>query len=251
VLMVPGSSLPSDSFVAEFTHELRGVGLRVVHFDQRDTGRSTRTPEGDDYTLVDMAADAIAVLDTAEIETAHLVTYSLGGAIATLLALSHPHRVGAVTTLGAPSPDMSLGLGPGATDPGYFGAPEDVVEAMIRNFGDHTLDDEAWLRAEVARWSDRAGRWSLAVPQHMAAAFRTTPPTRDAMATVARPFLVIHGELDNEIPLAHAHTLAEWLPNVTLEVVPGLGHIPTASQWRDIGTRVARFLTSSAVAAAL
>ena len=64
---------------------------RVTTFDNRGVGRST-TPEGE-FTIADFAADTAALMDALEIESAHVVGSSMGGAIAQELALAHPERV--------------------------------------------------------------------------------------------------------------------------------------------------------------
>jgi len=91
-----------------FLEALLSRGLQVVRFDNRDAGRSTHFHEapkpdlpaalaGDfssaAYTLSDMAADTVGLLDALDVDAAHIVGLSLGGAIAQTIAIEHPSRI--------------------------------------------------------------------------------------------------------------------------------------------------------------
>ena len=85
-----------------FLRELSGAGYRVIRFDQRGTGASDWIQgwsRAHPYTLVDMARDAIAVLDAAGAERAHLIGLSLGGMVAQEVAILQPHRVASLTLM--------------------------------------------------------------------------------------------------------------------------------------------------------
>src|SRR4026209_1955511 len=76
-----------------------GHGLRVVRFDNRDVGLSSkfdaaRGARGEPaYTISDMAADAVAVLDAIGVERAHVMGLSMGGMIVQVMAIEHPDRL--------------------------------------------------------------------------------------------------------------------------------------------------------------
>ena len=89
---------------------LASAGMRVITFDNRGVGRSGR-PSGP-YTTAMLADDAVAVLDAASLERAHVYGISLGGMIAQEIALRHPRRVALIPSpmtrsTGAPAPVLS------------------------------------------------------------------------------------------------------------------------------------------------
>ena len=75
------------------------AGFHVIRFDNHDVGLSTHFPDapldekGAAYSLGDMATDAVAVLDAAGIDRAHVMGLSMGGMIVQQLAIAHPQRL--------------------------------------------------------------------------------------------------------------------------------------------------------------
>src|SRR3954466_12180744 len=96
VLLIAGQGMTVDGWWA--TIPVLARSFRVIAFDHRDTGRSSHVPWS--YSVAQMAGDAVAVLDTAGEERAHVYGISLGGLVAQDLALQHPDRVQALV-LGA------------------------------------------------------------------------------------------------------------------------------------------------------
>jgi pimeloyl-ACP methyl ester carboxylesterase len=116
ILLIMGSSASMDWWEDDFCERLADGRRFVVRYDHRDTGRSVSyRPGAPPYTLRDLAADAVGLLDTFGLARAHLVGMSMGGAIAQLVALDHPGRVASLTLI-ATSP-----AGPG--DPGLPETP--------------------------------------------------------------------------------------------------------------------------------
>ena len=99
VLLIMGLGMASTAWWR--TVPVLAKRLRVITFDNRGAGRSD-APRGP-YTLRQLAADAVAVLDAAGEERAHVYGFSLGGMIAQELALRHPERVNKLV-LGATTP---------------------------------------------------------------------------------------------------------------------------------------------------
>ena len=113
VLLIVGIGAQSIHWPDAFCHALVDGGLQVIRFDNRDVGLSTHltdSPPADlpavlgdlssvSYTLSDMAADAVGLLDALGLEKAHVVGASMGGAIAQTMAIEHADRVGSLTSM--------------------------------------------------------------------------------------------------------------------------------------------------------
>ena len=118
VLLIMGLGMPAALWPDAVVQALTGAGYRVVTFDNRDAGGSTRLdglpvpnvlraiwrglrrrPVSAPYTLDDMAADTVGMLDALGIDQAHVVGASMGGMIGQVVAARHPHRVLSLTSI--------------------------------------------------------------------------------------------------------------------------------------------------------
>ncbi|MED2497904.1 alpha/beta hydrolase, partial [Bacillus thuringiensis] len=100
VLLIMGAMCSMVYWDEEFCQQLADTGRYVIRYDNRDVGRSTTyKPGSSHYTVVDMADDAIGVLDAYHIDEAHIVGMSLGGMIAQIVALRNPQRVLSITLI--------------------------------------------------------------------------------------------------------------------------------------------------------
>jgi pimeloyl-ACP methyl ester carboxylesterase len=129
VLLVMGTSAPAigwpDELVEALVEALVEGGRQVLRFDHRDTGRSDCVDfAARPYTLADLAADTVAVLDGHDVAAAHVVGASLGGAVAQWLAVHRPERVRTLTAIMTgpmghdPGPAWARALGGLDADPG-------------------------------------------------------------------------------------------------------------------------------------
>ena len=124
VLLIMGLGVQMLGWDAEFCELLAGRGFRVVRFDNRDVGRSTKVDGGPranvlaavsgdlssvSYTLDDMAADSAGLLDHLDVDAAHVVGASQGGMIAQTLALRHPDKVLSLVSLMSTTGDHAVG----------------------------------------------------------------------------------------------------------------------------------------------
>jgi pimeloyl-ACP methyl ester carboxylesterase len=100
LLLIRGAPSSMDRREDEFCARL-AAGLRfVLRYDHRDTGRSVSYELGaPGYTVADLGADAVGLLDTFRLATAHFVGISTGGGIAQFLALDQPDRVASLTLI--------------------------------------------------------------------------------------------------------------------------------------------------------
>lgn len=197
--------------------------FRVVTFDNRGTGRSTR-PRGL-FKVADMADDAARVLAAAGIPRAHVFGISMGGMIATELALRHPSRV------------ERLALG--CTFAGWRRSkhpPLSVMHTLLRGVGSKdraalvklasVLVSEQFAQTDLERFLAWLQRGEAASPRvtalQIAAVARHTTEAR--LATLRTPTLVITGDADRLILPENSERLARWIPGAELRMLPGAGH---------------------------
>jgi pimeloyl-ACP methyl ester carboxylesterase len=242
-------------------------GYRVVTFDNRDSGQSTlmrdagAPPETQEiraalsggeaplvaYDLSDMAADAIAVLDAAAIDRAHILGHSLGGMVAQVIAAEHQDRVLSLISVSSTSGDVDLPFGPALSalsDPNAF-ASMNIVEAQSHAYrifeGDaHYRMDDDEIAARIA--ADKAADDSQAAARQAAAA-TATGNRRPLLAAIDLPSLVIHGSDDPWFPMDHARSTASAL-GARVEVIDGMGHIIADRAAEVVVRRTSDFIES-------
>jgi 3-oxoadipate enol-lactonase len=198
-------------------------GNDIVLFDNRGIGESDAP--GRPYSVRMMAEDAVAVLDAAGVERAHVLGTSLGGMVALQLALDLPERVErlvlACTTPGgagaAPMPDRTLRL--------MQEAPTLPLEVALRRFVENALGPEP----EVAL-VDRIMEHRLATAQQPAAwaaqaAAGAAFDVWDRVGEIRAPTLVLTGDEDAVVDPRNSELLAQRIPGARLEVFPGTGHL--------------------------
>ena len=248
VLLIAGQGMTVDAWWATIPTLSRS--LRVIAFDNRDTGRSSRMPLP--YTVAQMANDAVAVLDAAGEQRAHVYGISLGSLVAQEVALRHPDRVDALVL--------------GASSAGGFAAykppPSSAAQTFLVRAGAMGPEEAAWAAvpytyAEKTR-RDHAERIATDVAHrlssppeplaymHQAAAV-AAHDTYERLNRIAAPTLVVHGEQDVFIPPANALVLAERIPGATLRLWPDAGHMYTIDDPRA-DQEIARFLLDHSAA---
>jgi pimeloyl-ACP methyl ester carboxylesterase len=237
----------------ELCRMLVARGHRVIRFDNRDVGKSTffesagvpdiatlmtaafsGQPVSAPYTLSDMAADTIGLLDALDIEAADVVGASMGGMIVQTMAIEHPSRVRTMTsimsTTGSPTlppPDMgalSFLVSPMPMD--REGAIEFGVH-MFRVIGSPGFPfEEERVRRLASLQYDRGMNPGGVLRQLAAIAASGDRTTK--LASVKAPTLVIHGRADPLVPFAAGEATAAAIPGARLEAVEGMGHdLPT------------------------
>jgi pimeloyl-ACP methyl ester carboxylesterase len=189
---------------------------RLIAFDNQGTGRSTWAPT---TSIEQMAADALAVLDAAEVERADVYGISLGGVVALELALAAQERV------------RSLVLGCTCVlTPDKPRAPIEVNDALRsasrRDLADSTLygsvcPTDARIRNHQAILDDVAAPGALVAQQD---ALRAYDGDLAAVSRLSMPALVLHGTEDPVVPVDWGRELAEALPDSRLVVYEGCGH---------------------------
>jgi pimeloyl-ACP methyl ester carboxylesterase len=197
-----------------------------VVFDNRGIGNSAEV--GEPFTIAELAADAVAVMDAAGLETAHVLGISMGGMTAQELALAVPERLRTLT-LGCTYPG-----GPGSSliDPADAGP-------LLEAFGSGDLDRvfkaayevnlSPGFRAEEPHYADFTAM-AGALPARQATVQLQIQAigghdTQARLAEIGAPTLVVHGTEDKMIPVANGELIASLIPGAKLEILEGVGHM--------------------------
>jgi pimeloyl-ACP methyl ester carboxylesterase len=261
VLLIMGVGGQLVAWPDGFCTALVESGLQVIRFDNRDVGHSSHlshapAPDlpaalrGDlssvSYTLSDMAADTIGLLDVLGIDSAHLVGASMGGAIAQTVAIEHPDRVRSLTSMMSTTGDMKVGQATPETLKAVFGgAPpvtrQDVIDRQVRAFsvvgspGFPIEPDE--VAASAARAYDR-GYDPIGVVRQAIASVSSGDRT-ERLRNLNLPALVIHGLDDVMCDVSGGSATAAAIPQSKLVLIKGLGHSLPRGLWSEIAEHIA------------
>ncbi|NUS45114.1 MAG: alpha/beta hydrolase [Mycobacteriaceae bacterium] len=250
IVLIMGFACQLTAWPDEFCALLANAGYRVVRFDNRDIGLSTKIkarvggalaprmlrywagrPSSVPYTLPDMAADTVGLLDCLGIESAHVVGASMGGMIAQILAAEHPRRVRSLGILFSstnqpflppPDPRALAALIAKPRGPGR----EQVVDMLVKSYqaisSPKYPEPEAVVRAQIAAGYDRSYH-PAGVIRQLAAAMGTgslLPYTR----RITAPTVVLHGKSDPLIRPACGRAVARAIPNAEIHLISGWAH---------------------------
>lgn len=258
ILLIMGLGMQLVAWPDAFCIGLVERGFRVVRFDNRDVGHSTRIDwrqrpavllavvrgvlglaVPSPYRLSDMADDAVGLLDALEIEAAHVVGASMGGMIAQTMAARHAQRVLSLTSIMSSSGNWRVAFGKPAAlrellrRPARPDDPDSRLEQLVRVFrviGSPGFPaDEGELRRQLERGIRRAYYPAGQLQQLLA--IIAAGDRRQELARIRVRTLVIHGADDPLLPVAAGRDTARHIAGARLQIVPGMGHdLPPAVQ---------------------
>jgi 3-oxoadipate enol-lactonase len=225
LLLIMGMSGTALHWGEPFLAEVRR-DFDVIAFDHRGVGASTRLQGG--ITIAAMAADAAALLQALDVESAHVLGISMGGMIAQELALGWPERVRTLTLgctyCGGPEGQLSSDEVMRRLNQAIMsGDRERAIRTgwEVNVSPEFAADDEAW-RAFRAIAERRAVALPVALAQLQACAAHDT---HARLGEVATPTLVVHGTVDEMLPVGNGRTIAGLIPGSELEIFDGVGHL--------------------------
>jgi pimeloyl-ACP methyl ester carboxylesterase len=255
LLLIMGLGMQLIHWPDELVQRLITRGFRVIRIDNRDAGLSQsfddhgvpnlllavlrhamHLPVSSPYTVRDMAADAVGVLDALNLPRAHVCGASMGGMIAQHLAAAHGERVKSLTlmmtTSGArrlPQPRLEVRRALLSRPDGH--GPEAVARHLLRILeligSPGYRDEPARVYARVLAGVQRAYRPAGTARQLLAivADGDRTP----LLARIGVPTRIVHGEADPLVPVAAGRDLARRIADAQSDFIAGMGHdLPTA-----------------------
>jgi pimeloyl-ACP methyl ester carboxylesterase len=254
MLLIMGLGTQMVAYHDDFCAELAGRGFYVIRHDNRDIGRSThlddapvpslvqlaRRDRRSPYSLADMAADSVGVLDHLGIEQAHIVGTSMGGMIAQTLAIRYPERALSLVSImsntgdfwhGQPALSMyAVLLKPSPRERDRFVAH--AVD-MFSKIGGTGFPPEVEDLREIAALSYDRGHdargsqrqlWAIVADRDRSAELRK----------LTLPATVIHGAEDRLVRPSGGRTTAKAIPGARLVEIPGMGHGLPRGAWPAI-----------------
>jgi pimeloyl-ACP methyl ester carboxylesterase len=270
LVLVAGIGMQLVGWPEGFLEALRSRGFRVIVFDNRDVGLSTKLdragvpalrgllaralvgmPVRAPYTLFDMAGDVAGLLDALNLPRAHVVGASLGGMVAQAMAIAHGDRIdslvsmmshpgGGLLFVGLPHATMKL-LQPPAR------SRAESVERQVDFF--RTVGSRKFRRddAGVAERAGRAYDRSYHPPgfARQFAAVLATGDMRRALRAVRAPTLVLHGSVDPIIRAAAGRETARAIGGAEFRLIDGWGHDLPEGAWNLLADAIRSHATAA------
>lgn len=245
VLLIMGAMSSLDWWDEDFCLRLADRERFVIRYDHRDLGRSTTYPPGtSNYTITDMADDAIGVLDAYSIEKAHIVGMSLGGMIGQILALRYPERIDSLTLIASsvfgteaeklpPMDQRILDYHTKSTSIDWS-KHEETVPYLAGGWktlsGTKPYEEERMYKLakrEAARAKQLPSRFNHALLQGGGQYY-------DRLSEISTPTLIIHGTKDPALPYEHGLALAKAISHAKLIALECTGHEVHSEDWDQI-----------------
>ena len=251
ILLITGLGAQLTLWPQFLIEDLQANNFRPIVFDNRDVGLSTRfssqpsqvinylkyflfLPINSEYTIEDMAADGLAVLDHLKIDSAHILGMSMGGMISQVLVAQNQNRVKSFTMISST-----------ASTPNPFNGPKFKVTQQllkrstakddIENRIDQSIKlfemigtpgknyDTPQFRNNMRAYIKRGGDDGGFLRQM--AAITGSKNRKELLRSINSPTLIIHGDIDPLIKVKNAISAHELITSSELQIIDGMGHL--------------------------
>jgi len=235
--LIPWTIYQKDFFV--------DAGYKVIVFDNRDTGSSEMSRSGA-YSVSDLAQDAVGLLDSLEIESAHVVGYSLGGMIALDMAVNFPNRLDSLIVLGSTARQLES---------------EKNLVTVVKSAKKNLSNEEFWrfMANKVMSWRffenpESVERWFGFVTsdlnaQSVDALCRQADSCinfdiEEQLGSIQLPTQVIVGAEDTMLPPHHSELIAKGISHAKFCVIPNAAHAAYSECAPEFNSTVLEFISS-------
>jgi len=259
LLLIMGLATQMLAWDEAFCSQLAERGFRVVRFDNRDIGHSTKIESAGvpgraamlfgrgpaPYLLRDMAADTTGLMDHLGIESAHLAGASMGGMIAQTVAIERPERVRSLVSIMSSTGNRWLGLPAWRAFGTLFARPgegrEAAIEHTVRTFKTigspgYPMDETRFRELAAASYDRSHSRAGVARQLYAVTASGDRTPDLERLRL---PTTVLHGDSDPLIRPAAGRATARAIRDSRLRIFEGMGHDLPPDLWPDFVEEIA------------
>jgi len=223
--IVFSNSLGTDTRIWDAVVDELAPDYRLVTYDKRGHGL-TSVPRGP-YTIADLSADVLELVDALEIDRFALVGISVGGLIAQRFALDHPERIAGLVLCDTAAKIGDASVWCNRMDAVAAGGLEAIADAVMLRWFPSEL--RAGRTAEIDGWRNLLLRSPVEGYLGTCAALRDGDLASE-IGAIKQPTLVLVGAEDQSTPVALVRAMADRLPAVHFATVDGAGHLPCIDQ---------------------
>lgn len=253
ILLIGGATVSMLYWDADFCNQLADKGYFVIRYDNRDVGKSTTYNVGSiPYDILDLANDAVNILDAYKIKKANIMGISLGGLIAQIIAIKNPDKINSLIL-------MSTGIW-GTPDPNIPEMDKKVIDFQTKAENVNWNDEKAIVDYMLQNSHLMAGRKQVDYSReekrikeefHRAVNYRSMfnhsliqggETYYNRMNEINAPTLIIHGTDDKIWHFDHTKKLLAEIRSSRLLKLEGTGHELNYNDWDTITTTISKFI---------
>jgi len=233
-LFISGAGANSSFWSDHLCDSLVKNGLFVIKYDHRDFGYSSKIDwDKNPYDFMQIVKDALTILDSLNIDEAHVIGHSMGGFIVQLLVIHYPDRIISMTSISSSTNSPTVPMPPEKTWEIYLSnKPQGNFETDLNGFlkvweylnGTAKFDKELAVEYTKNLYERQDIDGALGAT-HVKAQETLTDRTKE-LKKIKIPTLVMHGEEDYAVDKYGGIQTAESIENAKLILIPKMGHIP-------------------------